>query len=47
LIQAAANIYANIFNLPIEKNQKTVAQIASKIKPLPFIPKNNVKIEVD
>lgn len=43
-IQAAANIYANIFKLPIEKNKEHVAKLASKIKLVEFVPKNNVKI---
>jgi ubiquitin-activating enzyme E1 len=45
-IQAAANIYAAIFNIPLEKNQAKAIEIASKITPPPFVPKN-VKIETE
>ena len=47
LIQAGANIYACMFNLPLEKDKKKVAEIASKIPLKPFVAKEGVKIETD
>ena len=46
LIQAGANIYAAIFNIPLEKDKAKVMEIAKTVKPIAFIPKK-VKIEVD
>ncbi len=39
LIQGAANIYASIFGLPLETNKEKVAEIASHVKPPPYIHK--------
>ena len=47
LIQAAANIYACMFNLPLVKNKEQVVEIARKIPLQPFVPKAGVKIETD
>lgn len=46
LVQAGANIYAAIFNIPLEKDKSKVMEIAKTVKPIPFTPKK-VKIEVD
>ena len=46
-IQAAANIYAAIFNIPLETDKAKVIEIARHIKPTPFVPKANVKIETE
>ena len=45
-IQAGANIYATMFNIPMEKDKARVADIARKIPPIPFVSRN-VKIETD
>jgi ubiquitin-activating enzyme E1 len=42
-IQAGANIYAVMFNVPMQKDKAKVMELASHIKPVPFAPKN-VKI---
>ena len=47
LIQSAANIYATMFNIPMEKNADKVVEIAKKIPLKPFVPKAGVKIETD
>ena len=47
LIQSAANIYATLFGLNMEKDSQKVAEIASKVHFTPFVPKGNVKIETD
>ena len=47
LIQSAANIYATMFNIPMEKNADKVIEIAKKIPLQPFVPKAGVKIETD
>lgn len=47
LIQAGANIYACMFNLPIEKDKSKVIEIAGKIPLKPFVPRQGVKIETD
>lgn len=47
LIQAAANIFACMFNLPLEKNAEKVIEIAKKVPLLAFIPKAGVKVETD
>ena len=47
LIQAAANIYACMFKLPLMRNAEHVVEIAKKIPLQPFVPKSGVKIEVD
>lgn len=47
LIQAGANIYASLFNLPLEQNPDKVVEIAKKIPLVPFVPKSGVKIETD
>lgn len=44
LIQSAANIFASIFNLPLEKNPAVVIEIARKVPLAPYVPKNNIKI---
>lgn len=46
LVQAGANIFATMFNMPLEKDKQTVAKIASKAYKKPFVPKK-VKIETD
>lgn len=46
LIQAGANIYAAIFNIPLEQDKGKVVEVAKKITPKPFVPKN-VKIETE
>lgn len=46
LIQAGANIYAAIFNIPLEQDKAKVVEIGKKITPKPFVPKN-VKIETE
>lgn len=46
LVQAGANIYATMFNIPIEKDKWTVAKIASKAHRIPFVPKK-IKIETE
>ena len=45
-IQAAANIYAAIFNIPLEKNRAKAVELARKVTPPPFVPRN-VKIETE
>lgn len=45
-IQAGANIYAAIFNIPLEQNKEKVVEVAKKIQPKPFVPRN-VKIETE
>lgn len=45
-IQAAANIYAAIFNIPLEKDRAKAVELARKVTPPPFVPKN-VKIETE
>lgn len=45
-IQAAANIYAAIFNIPLERNRVKAMELARKVTPPPFVPKN-VKIETE
>jgi ubiquitin-activating enzyme E1 len=45
-IQAGANIYAAMFNIPLENNKQKVMEIARHIKPTAFVPKN-VKIETE
>lgn len=45
-IQAAANIYAAIFNIPLERNKAKAIELARKVTPPPFIPRN-VKIETE
>ena len=47
LIQSAANIYATMFNIPMEINADKVVEIAKKIPLQPFVPKAGVKIETD
>jgi ubiquitin-activating enzyme E1 len=47
LIQAGANIYATMFNIPMETNAAKVVEIAKKIPLQPFVPKAGVKIETD
>lgn len=47
LIQSAANIYACMFRLPLNRNAKEVVEIAKKVPLKPFVPKSGVKIEVD
>lgn len=47
LIQAGANIYASLFNLPLENNPDKVVEIARKVPIVPFVPKSGVKIETD
>ena len=47
LIQSAANIYANMFNLPLVRNAQHVIEIAKKVPLEPFVPKHGVKIETD
>ena len=47
LIQSAANIYATMFNIPMETNADKVVEIAKKIPLQPFVPKAGVKIEID
>lgn len=47
LIQSAANIYATMFNIPMETNAAKVVEIAKKIPLQPFVPKAGVKIETD
>jgi hypothetical protein len=42
-IQAAANIYAAIFNIPLERNKEKAIELAKKVTPPPFVPRN-VKI---
>lgn len=44
LVQSAANIFASMFNLPLERNSAHVAELASKVPLAPFVPKSNVKI---
>jgi ubiquitin-activating enzyme E1 len=39
LIQGAANIYASILGLPLETNKQKVVEIASYVKPPPFVPR--------
>lgn len=46
LVQAGANIYATMFNLPLEKDKFAVAKLASKAHRKPFVPKK-VKIETE
>lgn len=36
-----------MFNLPLEKDKKKVAEAASKVQLKPFVPKEGVKIETD
>lgn len=45
-IQAAANIYAAIFNIPLERNKENAIALARKVTPPPFVPRN-VKIETE
>lgn len=45
LIQAGANIYATMFDLPLVRNPQTVAQIAKAIKLPEFVPKANAKVD--
>lgn len=47
LVQAAANIYATMFKIPMEKDASKVIAIAKKIPLQPFVPKSGVKIETD
>jgi hypothetical protein len=47
LVQAAANIFATIFKIPLNRSAAHVAEIATQVKLHPFVPKANVKIEVD
>jgi ubiquitin-activating enzyme E1 len=46
LIQAGANIYATMFNIPMEKDKARVAEAAKKVAPIPFVSRN-VKIETE
>ena len=46
MIQAAANIFAVIFNIPMEDNKNVVRSLAKNVSPKKFVPKK-VKIEVD
>ncbi len=46
MIQAAANIFAVIFNIPMEDNKNVVTSLAKNVSPKKFVPKK-VKIEVD
>lgn len=46
LVQAGANIFATMINIPHEKDKLTVAKIASKANRKPFVPKK-IKIETD
>jgi ubiquitin-activating enzyme E1 len=46
VIQAAANIFAVIFNIPLEENKNVVMDLAKNVSPIKFTPKK-VKIEVD
>mgnify|MGYP002361325337 FL=1 len=47
LVQSAANIFASMFNLPLERNTAHVTELIAKVPLAPFVPKSNVKIEVD
>jgi ubiquitin-activating enzyme E1 len=47
LVQAAANIYATLFKLPMKSNIKEVAELVKKVPLVPFKPKAGVKIETD
>jgi ubiquitin-activating enzyme E1 len=47
LVQAAANIYAFMFNIPLVRNAQHVVEIAKKVPLQPFVPKQGVKIETD
>jgi ubiquitin-activating enzyme E1 len=46
VIQAGANIFAVIFNIPMEDNKNVVIDLAKNVAPMKFTPKK-VKIEVD
>ena len=46
VIQAAANIFAVVFGIPMEQDSKVVKSIAEKVVPRKFTPKK-IKIEVD
>lgn len=46
LIQAAANIFATIFKIPMELNKVAFVKYAQNVKPVEFVPKK-VKIETD
>ena len=46
VIQAAANILAVVFNIPMEDNKNVVKALAKNVSPHKFAPKK-VKIEVD
>lgn len=45
-VQAGANIFATMFNIPLEKDKHVVAKIASKANKKSFVPKK-IKIETD
>lgn len=45
-IQAGANIYATMFNIPMEKDKARVAEAARKVTPIAFVSRN-VKIETE
>ncbi len=45
-VQAGANIFATMFNMPLEKDKNAVAKIASKAYRKPFVPRK-IKIETD
>ena len=46
VVQAAANVFAVIFGIPMESNKYVVRKIAQSVEPVKFVPKK-VKIEVD
>ena len=46
VIQAASNIFAVVFGIPMEQDSKVVKSIAEKVVPRKFTPKK-IKIEVD
>ena len=39
LVQAGANIFATMFNLPVQKDKLAVAKLVSKAYKKPFVPK--------
>jgi ubiquitin-activating enzyme E1 len=46
-IQSGANIFATLFNIPLEKDAHKVIDIARKVKLVEYVPRGNVKIEID
>lgn len=45
-VQAAANIYAGIFKLPVENDKARVVEMAKTVRPKEFVPRK-VKVETD